>query len=148
MIEFVVAAESAEIGEDEEVVKVPIEDKVYLARRPTVAQTAFLALTIQGDGVTKLSATFQILESLIGAEGVNHIQRLVLERRIDIDDLVGGSKKNKVGLVDSIFKEFTKGRPTQPSSISSSSPGTTGRKSTGRSPGKGSTHSPSPSTGS
>jgi hypothetical protein len=148
MIEFNVAAEAAGLAEDEDVFEVPIEDEVYIARRPTTAQGALLNVALSGTGVSRLSAVFSLLEGLIGEEGRAHIERLVWERRVDLDDLVGGSEQNpEGGLIDQIFEAFSE-RPSQPSTDSSSSRATGGRRSTGRSPGKGSTRSPSPSTAS
>lgn len=152
MIEFNVAAKAAEMDGDEAVVEVPIDGVVYYARRPTVAQIALLNTTMVGDGTdVRLGAAFDLLESMLGPAARHHLERLAWNRLIDFDDLVGGSEENpEGGLIDQIFEEFQNKdlveRPTQPSAASSSSQASGGRKSTGRSPGKGSTRSPSPST--
>lgn len=145
-IEFKVAAEASEAAEDEDVVEVPIEDKVYFARRPTLAQGALLNATLNSPGAERLTAVYGLVQSLIGEEGRAHIERLVMDRKIDFGDLMGQSEQNpKGGLIDQIFAEFAE-RPTPPSTASSASPASGGRKSTGRSPGRGSTRSASPST--
>lgn len=151
MIEFNIAAKEHEAAAkpDEDVVEVPIDGVTYLARRPTLAQATLLNLTLSQTGYDRLASIFELLHYLIGAEGVAHVKQLVRERRIDYPDLIGHSEQNpNGGLVDLIFAEFTKERPTQPSDDSSPLPAVVGRKSTGRSPGKGSTRSTSRSTGS
>jgi len=146
-IEFKVAAEAEirEAAEDEDVVEVPIDGKVYIARMPSVAQFALLQAELRKKGVDRFAAVFDFVESMMGEEAREHIERLVVKRQIEIDDLIGGSEKNPDGgLIDLILAEFT-GRPTEPSTASSGSQKTGGRRSTGRSPGKGSTASSSPS---
>lgn len=147
MLEFKVAAEAAEAGEDEDVLEVPIAGTVYLARRPTVAQAALLNSTLAGNGTDRLGAIFKLIEGLLGEEALEVIKELVWQRRIDFGDLLGGSDENPMGLIDMIFEGFSE-RPTQPSDDSSPSRAPGGRRSTGRSPGKGSTRSASPSTAS
>jgi len=147
MIEFAVAAKAAEVGEDEEVLKVPIDGVEYIVRKPTVGMGALLNVALaSGDTIERLGAIYEMLEGMIGEEGRQHVERLIWARRLDIDDLIGGSEQNpKGGLIDQIFAEFSE-RPTPPSATSSSSRAAGGRRSTGRSPGKGSTRSASPST--
>lgn len=147
-IEFKIAAEASEAGEDEDVVEVPIGDQVFIARRPTLAQGALLNAVLNSKGSDRLTAVFRLIRSLLGDEGGAFIEQLVWDRKIDYGDLIGGSENNpEGGLVDMIFAEFAE-RPTTPSTASSASRASGGRKSTGRSPGRGSTRSPSPSTGS
>lgn len=145
MIEFKVAAlaDAQKIGEKEEVVSVPIDGVEYTARRPTPAQVGLLSVGVSDDR-SYVGAVFDMVEILIGPEGLAHVKRLIKSRRIDMADLFGGSEQNPKGLVSDIIAEFA-GRPTEPSTDSPSSQPTGGRRSTGRSPGKGSTRSPSPS---
>lgn len=146
-IAFKAAAEAADIGEDEDVVDVPIEGKIYKARRPTPIQGALLneALTAT-NGAVRLTAVFKLIQALLGPEAKTVLEEMAWDRRIDFPDLIGGSEQNpEGGLIDQIFAEFA-ARPTEPSTDSSSSRTSGGRKSTGRSPGKGSIHSGSPST--
>lgn len=149
MIEFKVAAE-AEVAEDEDYVEVPIEDKVYHARLPSTGQFAlFAAAQADKSGPKQVKSIFDMVEAMLGEEALEHIKDLVQRRAIDIDDLFGGGTdlNPNAGLIDSILEELG-GRPTQPSTDSSPSRGTGGRRSTGRTPGKGSTRSSSPSAGS
>lgn len=146
-IAFRAAAHAAEISEDEDVVDVPIEGVVYKARRPTPMQGALLneALT-STNGAERLSAVFRLIQALLGSEAKEVLEEMAWDRRIDFPDLIGGSEQNPDGgLLDQIFAEFA-ARPTEPSTDSSSSQTSGGRKSTGRSPGRGSTRSASPST--
>lgn len=142
-IAFKAAAEAYELGEDEDVIEVPIEGVVYTARRPTVAQAS---LMLSGGD---LLIAFKLIEGIMGRKARDHIERLVWERKIDLDDLIssGGTEQNPDGgLIPQIIEEFAKSRPTPPSTDSSPSQTTGGRRSTGRSPGKGSTLLTSPST--
>ena len=147
-IEFSVAAKEAEIAEDEDVVEVPIDGQVYLARRLTVGQSALLNEALNGNG-SRVEATFRLIEGFIGPEGRDHVERLIWERRLDFNDLLGGGSETNPegGLVDLIIQAFA-ARPTQPSTDSSPSPVNGGRKSKGRSHGKGSIRSDSDSTSS
>lgn len=145
MINFAMAAEASEMDPDEDVVEVPIGDKVYYARRPTVAQTAYLENATR---TRNLGVVFKMLHSLIGGEATRILEDAILDRRIDFGDILGGGTKLNPdkGLIDQIFEEFKLQHPTKPSSDSAESPRDTGRKSTRRSPGKGSTRSASTST--
>lgn len=149
---FKVAAEAADISEDEDVVEVPIDDMVYVARRPTTAQGMLLGAALSHGGEERNTIIFDLISALMGPEALAHVKKLILARRIDFDDLLGGGSDENPdgGLIDMIFAEFAASddRPTQPSAASSSSRAAGGRKSTGRSPGKGSTRTTSRSTGS
>lgn len=142
-IGFAVAAKASETPQDEDVVEVPIDDVIYFARRPTTAMGALLTDALQSG---QLGTVYKLIEGLLGEDARKHVERLVWARRVDFDDLIGGSEQNpEGGLIDQIFAEFA-GHPTEPSTASSASPRTGGRRSQGRSPGKGSTRSTSPST--
>lgn len=144
-IEFNVAAKAkvAEADPDEDVVEVPIDGKVYHARRPTTAQSALLSSSLsKGD----IGEVYTLIEAMMGRDARRHVERLVWNRQIEFGDLVGGTDQNPDGgLIDMVFAEFA-GRPTVPSTDSSPSRAAGGRRSTGRSPGRGSTGSTSPST--
>jgi hypothetical protein len=148
-ISFAIAAEAAEPAAEEKVVEVPIGDRVFYARRPTVAQAALLNKSLAAPILAdRIVAVFRLIEGLLGEDARDLIEELLWSRRIDLDDLVGGSEQNpEGGLVDQIFSEFS-AFPTVPSTGSSASRRSGGQRSTGRSPGKGSTRSPSPSSAS
>lgn len=148
MLEFNVAAEAAEVAEDEDIVEVPINGKVFQARRPTVAMGALLNANLNSTGPDRLTVVFRLVEGFMGPEAREEIEALIWDRKIDYGDLIGGSEQNpEGGLIDRLFEAFAE-RPTTPSTGSSPSQAAGGRRSTGRSPGKGSTRSPSPSTAS
>ncbi len=145
-IEFKVAAEAATPGEKEPVVEVPIDGEIFIARKPTTAQIAILNVALSSRNLAEqFVGVIDMVEAMMGASGRTKIEELLRQRRIDMDDLVGGSESNEAGLLDQIVAEFS-GRPTKPSTGSSSKSQPSGRRSTGRAPGKGSTtRSPSPS---
>lgn len=145
VIAFNVAAkaEVTKALEEAEVALVVIDGVEYTVPRPTSAQVGMFISTLRTASVGE--AVFEMVEVLLGRDGLRHIQRLVKERRIELSDLFGGSELNPSGLIGNIIEEFS-GRPTQPSTDSSESQPSGGRKSTGRARGKGSIPSTSPST--
>jgi hypothetical protein len=147
MLEFAAAATAHEAGEDEDVVEVGLAGRTLIARRPTTAQSVlFSSMQMDGDGGKRASGMFTMLDILFNPSDRAYIKNLILERKLDFDDLIGGSEQNPDGgIIDSILAEFG-ARPTQPSTDSSPSRAAGGRKSTGRAPGKGSTRSTSRST--
>lgn len=140
MIEFYAAAKSAELGEGEDVVQVNLDGTNYPAVKPTTAQIALMVAT----GGKDMGVIFRVIESILGVEALDVIEQMIWDRRIDLPDLFGGSEQNPKGLLGQIIEEF-RGNPTPPSTESSNSRQAGGRRSTGRSPGKGSIHSPSTS---
>lgn len=134
-IEFFAAAKAAEMTDEEDFVMVNLDGEDYKARRPTTAQIALVVAT----GGKDLGVIFRVLQSILGNEALDVIEGMVWDRRIDLPDLFGGSEQNPKGLLGRIVEEFRAGNPTQPSTGSSKSRPTGGQRSTGRSPGKGST---------
>lgn len=150
MKEFNIAAKDA-AGEDEEVLEIPFGERTLLAKRPTAGQIALFYDRAASDPTTDepdngpVGAVFNFLRGVLAEGDVPYLKKLISDGSIDFDLLLGGDDKNDRGLVDAIMEEWA-GRPTGPSSDSSPSREATGRRSTGRSPGKGSTRSASPST--
>lgn len=148
-IEFKIAAAAARA--DAEVIEINLGDfGTVEARRPTTAQAQILGADMQQMGTVNAALAF--IEMLVSKEAAEYLRGLIRQGVIDREDLVGGWGENdeglnEEGLVDQIIKGFT-GRPTAPSTGSSRSQTAGGRRSTGRTPGKGSTRSPSPSTAS
>lgn len=136
-IEFFAAAKTAELGPDEDYITITIEGEDYQARRPTTAQLALVVAT----GGKDIGVIYRVLGSILPEDAVIAIEGMVWDRRIDLGDLFGGSEQNPKGLLGQIVEEFREGNPTQPSTGSSKSRPTGGQRSTGRSPGAGSTHS-------
>lgn len=147
MIQFTTDAKASELKPDEDVVDVPIEGFVYKARRPTPSQAAMITGVLRSGGMMDVTVILDILEALLGTTARNHLYKLLMQRKVEIEDLFGGGTELNPGqgLIEQIIEEFTN-RPSEPSIDSSASPETDGRRSTGRSPGPGSTLSPSPST--
>lgn len=151
MREFKVAAKEA-AGETEEVIEIVFGERTLVSRIPTSGQVALfydrLASTSAGDDEDSgaVAAVFGLLRGVLAPGDVPYLKQLLQDRRIGFDVLLGGDEEGE-GLVDALMAEYA-GRPTTPSTDSSASPESTGRKSTGRSPGKGSTRSASPSTAS
>lgn len=154
-IEFKVAAQAArEDDADRDVIEVTFPEPlgVLKAYRPSTAQSEILGsqLRIQPT-LTALELARVIFEDR-GDDVVEWLTDMLMERRIEQRDLIGGwgengEGKNEEGLIDGILRQFT-GRPTGPSTGSSSSRSAGGRKSTARSRGKGSIQSDSRSTAS
>lgn len=131
---------------DEDYVEVDINGRPFRAYRLTVAMSAAIPMALTGSSIPdRLGAAYRIIEGLIGPEGLRYVMDLVWSKQMDYRDLIGGSDAHPDGgLIDQILAEFAKVRPSQPSADSSSSRANGGRRSTGRSPGKGSTRSASP----
>jgi hypothetical protein len=148
MLEFAAAAAASEVEEDEDVVEVNLFGMPVTARRLTTAQSALLTAARTQGGAAQAASIFGAIEDMFGTAALDHVKRLIHERRIDMYDLLGGGTALNPdhGVIDAVTTAFAAGRPTQPSTASSSSRARGGQKSTGRSPGKGSTRSTSPST--
>jgi hypothetical protein len=148
MLEFAAAAAASEVADDEDIVEVDLFGMEVVARRLTTAQMALLSAARSAGGGEQVNAIFGSIEDMFGKDALVHVKRLIHERRIDMGDLLGGGTDLNPdrGVIDAVIQEFSAGRPTQPSTASSSSRGRGGPKSTGRSPGRGSTRSDSPST--
>lgn len=144
VIAFNVAAEAAakKATDEADVVTVVFDEVEYTVPRPTSAQAAlFVSRLRENYG----EAILEMIELLLGRDGLQHVRRLIKARRLDLDDLFGATDLNSEGLINQILAGFG-GRPTQPSTDSSASQASGGRKSTARARGKGSIPSDSPST--
>lgn len=153
MLEFEVATEAqlAKEAGEEKLLEVKVGDKMFLARRPTPGQTNILFSSRRGADATIL--VWQIFAEILvpndpktpreqrHAEYAD-LQKMVFDGIIPPSLLFGGDELNGRGILDGIIREFS-GYPTQPSEESSPSPSSGGARSTGRSPGKGSTSSTS-----
>lgn len=152
MQEFKVAAKRA-TSDEEEVLEIPFGERVLTARRPTVGQLAlFYDRAAMPPSASEpdngpVAAVFGLLRGILGDGDVPYLRGLLSAGAIEFGTLFGGDDENESGLADAILAEWA-GRPTEPSSDSSPSPAKTGRPSTGRTPGKGSTRSTSRSTAS
>lgn len=126
--------------EDEEKV---IKSDVFHAQRPTDERLFLVAATMGDEDASgqEAGAVMSIFRDALPAEEY----RTLRARLADPDDSVDMETIGEV--MEWLMKEWT-AFPTEPSPNSSTSPTTTGSKSTGRVRGTGSTRSPSPSTAS
>jgi hypothetical protein len=150
-IEFRVAAKSARATADQDVVEVTFPNPIGVVKavRPTSAQAELIGESLR---ISPTRGALEFVGVTMGAKVESYLRGLLLDGTLDREDIIGGwgendEGKNVDGLIDQIMEEFT-GRPTEPSTDSSSSRATGGRSSTRRSPGKGSTRSTSPSSAS
>lgn len=128
--------------------------EVFEARVPTSAQIMiFLSSLRDTENMGHWDGVQRFLKNTFKNEGdYERIYELMEEGVIDVPDIIGGSEAGEDGegrpsLFAQLTEEASGGRPTQPSSDSSKrSEEDSGRRSTGRSPGKGSIRSNSPST--
>ena len=152
MQEFKVAAKRA-AGEDEEVIEIPFGERTLISKVPTPGQSALFYARLVSEATEEerdngpINAVFGLLRSILADGDVPYLKQLLGEGRIEFKTLFGGDEENESGLVEELLR-LAAGRPTEPSSDSSTSQKSTGRPSTGRAPGKGSTRSTSPSTAS
>lgn len=155
MQEFKVAAKRAakEVDDATEVIEIPFGERTLIATVPTSGQAAlfYTRLTRENNEEENdngpVNAVFGLLHSVLAKGDVPYIKELLGDSRIQFGTLFGGDGDNDAGLVESLLKEAA-GRPTEPSTDSSPSQESTGRRSTGRAPGKGSTRTTSKSTAS
>lgn len=148
-IEFKVAAAAARGDDDVVEVTFPEPIGVVKAKRLTTAQAEIMGTELR---LRPTVTALKIAAISMGTEVADYLEALLLDGVIDQPDLIGGwgendEGKNEEGLIDSLIRQFT-GRPTGPSTGSSTSQTAGGRRSTARTPGKGSTRSASRSTGS
>ncbi|QIG59044.1 tail assembly chaperone [Microbacterium phage RubyRalph] len=113
------------------------QDFVVPEKPSTARAAALLAGLADGDAVF-FRSTISFLENII-EDGRGRMIRKMLERdEIPFEIIWGGDELNPKGIVDTII-ELASANPTDGRGDSSNSQPATGKRSTGRSPGKGST---------
>lgn len=149
MKSFHAAAKAAD-SEEEQILEFAIGDQEFRSRLPSTARVAMFIASMTDEAGTgeSLGAIFQFLKDMLLDDGYRRIRKLISTNVIDLSTLTGGTEFDDDGIIDWIISEAAAQRPTPPSAASSGSQGNGGRRSTGRSPGKGSTLSASPSPGS
>lgn len=146
MISFNIAAEAAPQVVSDKTVTAVINGVEYEARPFSAGQLAMLNVDIASGSMSQqTNGLLHFIEIVLGEEVRDIIADALRVGTIDMEDVLGGSEQNPDGLIGAIVSEFS-GRPTKPSSGSSSKPQPGGRRSTGRAPGKGSTRSSSAPT--
>lgn len=145
MKEFKAAAKAADSPEDE-ILEFAIGDQEFRSKIPSTARVAMFIAALGEDATTaeSVGAIFNLLRDVLLDDGYRRLRKLISDDVVDLSLLTGGGDENEDGIVDWIIGQASD-RPTPASSVSSSSPASAGKKSTGRSPGKGSTLSISPS---
>lgn len=140
MKEFKAAARAAD-DDEEQILEFAIGDNEFRSRLPSTARTAMFIAAMTDDSSTgeAINAIFSFLKDMLLDDGYRRLRKLISDDVIDLGTLTGGGDDNDEGIVDWIIGQASENRPTPPSADSSSSPETGGRRSTGRSPGKGST---------
>jgi hypothetical protein len=148
MKEFVASAQRAQRddGEEPDRLEFTIDGVEFSCEIPTSAQIALMASAADEGGATMVNAVFNFLRGIMYDEEFLRLRRLVSRGKIDFDIIFGGNDDNEVGVVDWIIEEAAdRTRPTGPSTGSSESRGSGGRRSTGRSHSRASTRGGSPS---
>lgn len=108
--------------------------------RPTASQNISVVAALAEGGASPLRAIFAYLDNILLPGEGRKIRRMIERKDIEFDLLYGGDELNEEGIVDRIMALASE-NPTDAPTASSSSQAGTGRRSTGRSPGKGSTRS-------
>lgn len=141
MYEFVTAAEQdvQEAQGEEKIFEFSIAGQTFRSKSPTPGQINILFGARRNEGT---QIVWRIFASILEDDGYQRLRDLVFENKVSPSLLFGGDELNSGGILDTIISEFA-GRPTVESTTSSPSPPSAGSKSTGRSPGKGSTGSSS-----
>lgn len=146
-LEFQLAVDEVLDEQPEEVaydVNIDVGPHELSARLPTEPELlAFFGRIDQG-GARAIGAVWRLVTRLFPPEDVRILENLVEDGKIDFGLIFGGEELNEGRSILGMLIEQASARPTQPSGGSSASSPTTGRRSTGRSPGKGSTASTPP----
>lgn len=141
-----VFALSNQDADPDEIIEFALGPNEFRARKPTADQIATLTLLPPGGGEVALSrAVISFMDGILLDDGATRLHSLMARGVVTTSLLVNGGERNETGVIPAIIEMVT-GNPTQSSTDSSTSPTSGGKKSTGRSPGKGSTLSDSPST--
>lgn len=106
--------------------------------KPTMGQGAAVLGAMASGSAESVRGVLTFLDNVLDDTGGLRIRRMLERGQIEFELLWGGDDQNEEGIVDYIIGEASEG-PTQGATDSSPSQPTTGKKSTGRSPGKGST---------
>lgn len=142
-------AEEGEDAPDRKVLEFSIAGEDFVADVPTLTQV--ILLSTSSDGATMrgmIQGCLDFLEGILHDDGIRRIKKLMAKGLITNELLLGGDENNEEGIISWIVEQVSEARPTTASDDSSPSPKTTGQRSTGRAPGKGSILSSSPSAAS
>jgi hypothetical protein len=147
-MEFKTAVEKADAeakGEAPEPFEFTLAGQEFVAALPSATQLSMLAIAIGDGGKAALETALNVFDGLLEGNGGARLRKLIANGTVKPSLLFWGDELNDQGIIGALVAQVT-GRPTTPSSDSSATPKTSGRRSTGRAPGKGSTRSTSPET--
>lgn len=114
-------------------------DQDFIVReKPSPAQGAVLLAGLADNGPEFYAGVLNYLENIVEKGRGRLIRKMLARNLIDFGVVWGGDEHNPQGIVDTIIS-LASGNPTVEPSGSSTSQSGTSRRSTGRSPGKGST---------
>lgn len=130
--------EGADEGVDEYPLTYTLGPHELNYRLPTQAQISLLIGTGNLGGSAAAGAGYRFLRGTHDRRSYNIILTLIEGGEMTEDMLFGGEGENEEGIIDWLIEQVAE-RPTQPPVDSSSSSQPAGKKSTGRSPGRGST---------
>lgn len=147
--EFVTAAKNAD-AEDKGEAPEPFEfglagQDFKTQKMPTSAQLSLLSIGLNQGDKEAIETALDIFDGILEGNGGRRLRRLLARGVVTPGLLFFGDELNEEGIIAALMEHLT-GRPTTPSSASSESPKSAGRRSTGRAPAKKSTPGDSPST--
>lgn len=125
---------------DDDVLEFSVGGQTFRAMRPNPGQSTLVLASFNMGPQRAITAIYRFLEGILLDDGYDRITEMIGDGTITFDLLFGGDDKNDQGIIEWIIEEVG-ARPTQPLSGSSASSNSSGKRSTGRSPGKGSTRS-------
>lgn len=117
-----------------------LNQEFIVPERPSTSQNIVVVAALAEGGAQMIRAIFAYLDNILAGDGGRRIRRMLERKQITFDLLYGGDELNEEGIVDRIMALASE-NPTVAPTGSSNSPNGTGKRSTGRSPGKGLTHS-------
>lgn len=131
--------EDEELEEQEPWFEFSLLDQDFVVRnKPSTAQSAVLLAGMADGSAEFYAGVLNYLEAVVENGRGRIIRRFLSANQITWGLVWGGDDQNEKGIVDTIIG-LASANPTGGRSVSSSSPPATGKRSTGRSPGKGST---------
>lgn len=137
MKEFTAAARAAD-DPDGEILQFRLAGIEFTADRATTSQMALVVAAMDDGGAQMVAAIFRFLRGVLHDDGYRQLRELVAGGAVTLDLLMGGDEDNEDGIVGWLIEKSADERPTRQPADYLPSQATTGRRSTGRSPGKGS----------
>jgi hypothetical protein len=143
MKEFKAAAQAAVDGEDQQVLEFTLAGQEFVAKKAEIGQMALVASAMDEGGTQMVGAVFRFLRNLLLDDGYPRLRDLIASGAVSFELLIGGDDDNEDGIIDWIIEQSSEERPTKAPTDYLPSQAAGGQRSTGRSRGQGSIHSPS-----